>query len=121
MASYRKKQISPTFTVASTSTSGSTADFSCSQFDDVLFHVNVTAVTAGSVTLSLQTSPDEGATWYPLLETLGKVDAISAAAAWTIGARAPIGQRVRLVYTIATGPVAFTAIAEGSKRGHAGG
>jgi len=117
MASNRKKTVSGTFTVASTSTSGTTADIETQSFDDIIYHVNVSAVTAGSVIFALETSPNDGTTWYPVLDQAGKVDAVSAAAAWTIGARCPIGQRNRLKYTITTGPVAFTAIAETSKRG----
>lgn len=118
--SNRKKNIGPTSTVTGVTTNGTTAEFSTIQSnDDVLYHINVTVLTAGSVTPSLQTSPD-GTTWYPVPEAIGKTDAITAVGAHTIAARAPVGQRTRLSYLVDTGPATFTVIPEASKRGHAG-
>lgn len=117
MGTTRKAVDHAKATVASTSTSGASSGYECQASDDIMFNLNVTAVTAGSVLFSLESSLDSGVVWCPVPEAIGKTDAVSSAAAHRIAARAPIGTQVRLVYTITTGPVAFTYQARTSKRG----
>jgi hypothetical protein len=118
--SNRKKLVEPTITVGSTASSGTTADSEAIQaFDSVVYFVNVTTATAGSITLTIQMTGDDGTTWCTLAtaETSGDTGAITATGGRHISATVPLGTRTRLAYTIVTGPFAFTVIPVYAKSG----
>lgn len=118
--SNRKKLVQPTIAIASTSTSGNTADSEAIQsFDWVAYFVNVTTATAGTMTLTIQMSADDGTTWCTLAaaETSGNTSAISATGGYHLTTTVPVGTRTRLVYTIVTGPFAFTVVPVYGKTG----
>lgn len=107
----RRKYQEARITIGSTGTSGNTADSEAAQSHDaVTYYINITTATAGNITFTIQTSADDGATWATLAtaETTGDTGAITATGARHLSSNAPIGVRTRLVYTIVTGPFAFT-------------
>ena len=109
----RRKLQETTITIASTSSSGNTAESAAiASHEHVLFVINITTATAGTITFVIQTSADDGTTWSSLSsgEMLGDTGAISTTGGKHISARAPLGVRLRLNYTIATGPFAFTVL-----------
>ena len=106
----RRKLQEPRITVGSTASSGTTADSESAQsYDAVTYVINLTTLTAGSITFGIDTSPD-GTIWAPLAsgEMTGDTGAVSAIGVKHISSAAPIGVRTRLSYTIVTGPAAFT-------------
>jgi hypothetical protein len=115
----RRKITEPFTVVASTSTSGTTLDSdNAANADSVIFYALVSAVT-GSVTFTIQSSPDDGTNWYTLTtaETVGNTGALAATGNYHISTQVPFGTRLRLAYTIVTGPVAFLGFACYSKSG----
>lgn len=107
MGANRRKLVEEAVFVSSTSTSGTTAaSGSIASNERVTFFV-VATVTAGSVTLGIDISPNDGATWHSLTsgELLGNTSAITATGNYHISAQVPLGTSCRLSYTIVTGPV----------------
>lgn len=118
--SNRKKLVQPSITVGSTASSGTTADSEAIQsFDWVVYFVNVTTATAGTLTLTIQMTADDGTTWCTLAtaETSGNTSTINATGGYHITTTVPVGTRTRLAYTIATGPFAFTVVPVYGKTG----
>lgn len=108
--SNRRKLQEAQITVGSTSSSGTTAYSDNAQsFDVVTYVINLTTLTAGSITFVIQTSAD-GTNFADLAtaEMSGDTGAISATGVKHVSSNAPIGVSTRLKYTIVTGPAAFT-------------
>jgi len=108
--STRRKYQAAQISVGSTSTSGNTADSDqAGSSEKVMYVINITTATAGTITFTIQTTAD-GTNWATLAtaETTGDTGALSTTGAKHISSAAPIGMRTRLVYTIVTGPFAFT-------------
>ena len=74
---------------------------------------------AGTLTLTIQMTADDGTTWCTLAtaETSGNTSTINATGGYHITTTVPIGTRTRLAYTIATGPFAFTVVPVYGKTG----
>lgn len=99
-------------TLAALDTSGVTDAVRLEEWDSVVILANFTTVTAGSITLVPQLSPDDGTTWYPVYGGAGAT-AYSSGALGVAGARAiqipgPLGVLFRVAFTIATGPITGT-------------
>ena len=108
--SNRRKLQEPQIAIASTAVSSNTADSESAQsHEKVTYLINITTATAGSITFTIQTSAD-GTNWATLAtaETTGDTGALSTVSVRHISSNAPIGVRTRLVFTIVTGPFAFT-------------
>lgn len=104
----RRKIQEPVIAIASTSTSGAVGDSDNAAVSDrVIYFFNLASITAGSVTLKIQCSPDDGSTWYDLATTEmnGNTGALTAAGTYHVSATVPFGTRTRLFYTIVTGPI----------------
>ena len=105
----RRKTVEP-YTIVSTSTSAGTADSDkAANADKVLYLINLTSITAGSITFKIQTSPDDGNQWFDLStgEMNGNTGALATAGLYHVSSSVPFGVRTRLYFTIVTGPVAF--------------
>lgn len=116
----RKKLTEPTITVASTSSSGTTAaSGAIAAFDTVAYFISISTATAGSITFTIQISADDGTTWATLAtaETTGDTGALTTTGGKHISASVPCGTMTQLVYTIVTGPFAFTVIPVYAKSG----
>lgn len=101
MPSFRKA-ISQAITVTNATSSGNTGVTTQGEpFDDVLLACSITSITGTSptVTLTLEYSPDGGVSWFPLNGITGDTGALSATGNYTIEKLAPIGTRLRIVYT----------------------
>ena len=113
--SNRRKVIEATITVGSTASSGNTGESgSAASAECVSYFVKVGTATAGTMTLTIEVSPNDGTDWYALAaaEMVGQTGAISTTGNYRIrtAAGVPLGTKTRLVYTIVTGPFAFTVI-----------
>lgn len=110
MAANRRKNVEAVVVVGSTSTSGAIAGSgTIASHDRVVYFLVISALTAGSVTLGIDISPNDGSTWHSLTsgEMLGNTSAITATGNYHISAQVPMGTSCRLSYTIDTGPTAF--------------
>ena len=109
--SNRRKLQEPQITIASTAVSSNTADSESAQSHErVTYILNITVATAGTMTLTIQTTAD-GTNWATLAvaETSGDTGAIGTGASVKhISSVGAIGVRTRLGFTIVTGPFAFT-------------
>lgn len=108
--SNRRKLQEAQISVGSTASSGTTAfSENAASFDAVTYVVNLTTLTAGSITFVIQTTAD-GTNFADLAtaEMTGDTGAISATGVKHVSSNAPIGMATRLKYTIVTGPAAFT-------------
>lgn len=105
----RRKQPESLIAVASTSTSGATAESDNAANSDRVTYYVVLTVTGGSVTFKIQSSPNDGGTWHDMAvsEMSGDTGSIAASGNYHISSSAPFGTRTRLAYTIVTGPVTF--------------
>lgn len=113
MAANRRKRSEPAIIVGPTASSGSTADSeNASNADRVSYWITLSALTAGDITFKIQSSPNNGVTWYDLTtsEMNGNTGTISATGNYHVSAEVPFGFRTRLAYTINTGPAAFALI-----------
>lgn len=103
--------------VTASSASGQTTGFDVRDHDHATVYLNVSNVTAGSVTIKIQVSPDNS-NWYDLGIT---TTAISAAGNSTLRIADLSSRFIRLDYVIVTGPVTFKADIDlgvnGMKRG----
>lgn len=110
MASNRRKRDLPAITVGSTALSGTTAESdNAANADRVTFYIALATITAGDITFAIESSPNDGGIWARLTtgEMLGNTSAISSTGTYHVSAQVPFGNRVRLAYTINTGPAAF--------------
>ena len=117
--SNRRKLQEAQITVGSTAASGTTgASGNAASFDFVTYYINLTTLTAGSITFVIQTSFD-GTNWADLAtaEMTGDTGAVAATGVKHVSSNAPIGWSCRLKYTIVTGPAAFTVDPVFSKGG----
>ena len=108
--SNRRKLQEAQITVGSTAASGTTGfSESAGSFDAVTYVVNLTTLTAGSITFVIQGSAD-GTNFYDLAtaEMTGDTGAVATTGAKHVSSNAPLGFACRLKYTIVTGPAAFT-------------
>ena len=87
------------------SANGNGAAVNVRNADQLIAYVNVTNVTAGSVTFTIQIAPTSTGPWCA--HTSGS--AISAAGTQAIRAVDCVGSWARLAWVVATGPVSFDA------------
>jgi hypothetical protein len=116
----RRKLEEPSIAIGSTASSGATGESdNAANYDRVMYLVNVTTLTAGSVTFVIQVSPNDGTTWFPLTtaEMVGNTGALTTTGQYHVSSTVPFGTRVRLAYTIVTGPVAMTVFPVFEKSG----
>lgn len=110
MAANRRKRFEPVSVVTNSASSGTVCDSeNAASSDRVIFFVALSAIAAGSVTFKIQSTPNDGASWHDLTtgEMLGNTGALTAAGDYHVAAEVPFGTRLRLAYTIVTGPVTF--------------
>lgn len=109
--SNRRKTAQEPIVVLSTSTSGTTGlSDAAANADAVSFYIAIATATAGSITFKIQTAPDEaGVVWFDLAtsEMTGNTGALTTAGNYHVSAQVPFGMKIRLAYTIVTGPFAF--------------
>ncbi len=87
------------------SSNGNGAAVNVRNADQLIAYVNVTNVTAGSVTFTIQIAPTAAGPWCA--HTSGA--AITAAGTQCIRATDCVGSWARLAWVVATGPVSFDA------------
>lgn len=112
----RRKTTSATLdSAAYTATTNIMDSGTAASHEKVTFYLDVTAVSGGSPTLTpvIQTSPDDGTTWYSLAtaEMTGQTANITATGQYRTSSNAPIGTRTRLRMTIAGTTPSFTLTA----------
>jgi hypothetical protein len=90
---------------SATSANGNGAAVNTRNADQLIAYVNVTNVTAGSVTFTIQVAPTSAGPWCA--HTAGA--SISAAGTQAIRATDCVGSWARLAWVVATGPVSFDA------------
>jgi len=107
------------FSVASTAVSSTTGQSDGNAtHDDVIGFINLTTLTAGTIAFQVEISSDDGTTWYPHPDATATIAAVSSTGKSIVVARSPIGSKIRLAFTIVTGPAVFTLKWEFGKRGN---
>lgn len=108
--SNRRKTQEAQISIGSTSTSGTTGfSENAASADAVTYFINLSTITAGSITFVIQVSAD-GTNFADLAtaEMTGDTGALSSTGIKHISSAAPLGMACRLKYTIVTGPAVFT-------------
>ena len=109
-----KKHVELALDVTNQTTSVNSGAFDGEPYDDVVVYTDVTAAASGTMIVSLDTSPDNGTTWYEL----DSGATLSSVTKERFAVSAPIGLLVRARTTLATSPdFTFTVRLEFSRRG----
>lgn len=115
LVANRRKTQENLASTAYTATTGILQSDNAANHENVTYYLNVTAVsgTTPSLTAAIQTSPDDGTTWFSLTtaEMTGQTGAITATGQYRISSNAPIGARTRLLLTISGTTPSFTITA----------
>lgn len=111
----RRKTQENVASAAYTSTTNILTSDRAANHESVTYYLNVTAVsgTTPSLTAAVQTSPDDGTTWFTLAtaEMTGQTAAITATGQYRLSSNAPIGARTRCLFTISGTTPSFTITA----------
>jgi hypothetical protein len=111
----RKVQEATLASAAYTSTSNILQSENAANAKNVTYYLDVTAVSGTTPTLApvIQTSPDNGTTWFSLAtaEMTGQTANITATGQYRTSSVAPIGMMTRLRMTIGGTTPSFTLVA----------
>lgn len=121
--SNRRKTQAKNVTLAGVDTSSQTVPWNnASSAESVVFLLQVTDVTAGSITFTIQISNEAASQWWTLgsTEVYGQTAAISSTGNYYIGTNGPVGMNVRLNYAVVTGPVTVNITPIFSRTGNVG-